>query len=50
MATTATATNVYSQNGSELNIGGRAEFRGDFNGKENGDKVDGTMQNKAVFV
>ncbi|PSW14593.1 porin [Photobacterium rosenbergii] len=49
MATTATAANVYSQNGSELNIGGRAEFRGDFNGKENGDKVDGTMQNKSRF-
>ena len=55
MATTATAANVYSQNGSELNIGGRAEFRGDFNGSESinentGDnKIDGTMQNKSRF-
>lgn len=55
MATTASAANVYSQNGSELNIGGRAEFRGDFNGsesinKDTGDnKIEGTMENKSRF-
>ena len=50
IASTATAANVYNQNGSELNIGGRAEFRGDFNGKEDGEvKLKVQCKNKSRF-
>ncbi len=38
----ALAANVYSADGTELSIGGRAEFRGDFT-----DAVEGTMQDKS---
>lgn len=37
----ALAANVYSADGTELSIGGRAEFRGDFT-----DAVEGTMEDK----
>ncbi|WP_353498968.1 porin [Vibrio sp. CB1-14] len=45
----ALAAEVYSQDGTTLNIGGRAEFRGDFQGKDSGSKLDGTMENKSRF-
>ncbi|MEZ8823619.1 porin [Vibrio amylolyticus] len=51
-STGAHAANVYSADGTELNVGGRAEFRGDFIGKsENGriTEVDGTMKNSSRF-
>ncbi|MFN0723085.1 porin [Vibrio cyclitrophicus] len=40
------AATVYSSDGTELKIGGRAEFRGDFIGS-GGKEVDGTMKNKS---
>ncbi|WP_264877959.1 porin [Vibrio agarivorans] len=49
VATGANAANVYSSEGTELNIGGRAEFRGDFVGKSNGEELDGSMSNKSRF-
>ncbi|WP_299130255.1 porin [uncultured Vibrio sp.] len=46
----ANAANVYSQDGTELNVGGRAEFRGDFIGDNgNGKEVEGTMANNSRF-
>ncbi len=42
------AANVYSSDGTELNIGGRAEFRGDFIGN-GGNEIDGTMANNSRF-
>ncbi len=42
------AANVYSSDGTELNIGGRAEFRGDFIG-DSGNEIDGTMANNSRF-
>ncbi|MBY7730575.1 porin [Vibrio bathopelagicus] len=44
----ANAANVYSQDGTELNVGGRAEFRGDFIGN-GGEEVEGTMANNSRF-
>ncbi|GAA5645857.1 porin [Vibrio proteolyticus] len=41
------AATVYSNDGTELKIGGRAEFRGDFNGAEDGKDIEGTMKNKS---
>ncbi|MGR5118842.1 porin [Vibrio astriarenae] len=41
-STSAVAANVYSNDGTELSIGGRMEFRGDFT-----DAVDGSMQDKS---
>jgi predicted porin len=38
----ALAANVYSADGTELSVGGRAEFRGDFS-----DSVEGTMEDKS---
>ncbi|WP_428771351.1 porin [Vibrio sp.] len=49
LATGAQAATVYSQDGTELTVGGRAEFRGDFGGKTSGEKIDGTMQNNSRF-
>ncbi|KJY83673.1 membrane protein [Vibrio galatheae] len=49
VASGANAANVYKQDGTELNVGGRAEFRGDFNGTDSGEKIDGTMSNKSRF-
>ncbi|WP_299688855.1 porin [uncultured Vibrio sp.] len=45
----ANAATVYSEDGTELNVGGRAEFRGDFNGTDSGEEIDGTMSNKSRF-
>ncbi|MFV8461964.1 porin [Vibrio campbellii] len=42
------AATVYSSDGTELKIGGRAEFRGDFIGS-GGEEIDGTMENKSRF-
>ncbi|MEC7939976.1 MAG: porin [Pseudomonadota bacterium] len=42
------AATVYSSDGTELKIGGRAEFRGDFIGS-GGDEVEGTMEDKTRF-
>ncbi|WP_394240240.1 porin [Vibrio astriarenae] len=48
VATGANAANVYSSEGTELNIGGRAEFRGDFIGS-GGEEVEGSMANQSRF-
>ncbi|CAM4254621.1 porin [Vibrio agarivorans] len=48
VATGANAANVYSSEGTELNIGGRAEFRGDFIGN-GGEEIDGTMADNSRF-
>ncbi|MGY3570692.1 porin [Vibrio paucivorans] len=48
VSTGASAANVYSQDGTELNVGGRAEFRGDFIGN-GGEEIDGTMANNSRF-
>lgn len=45
----ALAAEVYNQDGNTLNIGGRAEFRGDFQGQDSGKELDGTMSNKSRF-
>ena len=42
------AATVYSSDGTELKIGGRAEFRGDFIGS-GGAEVEGTMEDKTRF-
>ncbi|WP_299690795.1 porin [uncultured Vibrio sp.] len=42
------AATVYSSDGTELKIGGRAEFRGDFIGS-GGEEIEGTMENKSRF-
>ncbi|MGY3572689.1 porin [Vibrio paucivorans] len=41
------AASVYSNDGTDLSIGGRAEFRGDFGGDDSGNEIDGTMKNKS---
>ncbi|MGF1697083.1 porin [Vibrio lamellibrachiae] len=41
----ALAANVYSADGTDLSIGGRAEFRGDFGADSKGKEIDGTMKN-----
>ncbi|WP_112479645.1 porin [Vibrio variabilis] len=43
------AAEVYSKDGTTLKVGGRAEFRGDFQGKSSGKELDGTMENKSRF-
>jgi predicted porin len=48
VSTGASAANVYSQDGTELNVGGRAEFRGDFIGN-GGEEIEGTMANNSRF-
>ncbi|MGR5542873.1 porin, partial [Vibrio campbellii] len=40
------AATVYSNDGTELSIGGRVEFRGDFIGSS-GKEVEGTMNDKS---
>ncbi|MDE1513877.1 porin [Vibrio sp. dsl-7] len=40
------AATVYSKDGTELKVGGRVEFRGDFIGDEKGKEIDGTMADK----
>ncbi|MGL6261993.1 porin [Vibrio sp. WXL210] len=42
-STSTVAATVYSNDGTELKIGGRAEFRGDFNADDEGEKIEGTM-------
>ncbi|MEF1282251.1 porin, partial [Vibrio fortis] len=42
------AATVYSSDGTELKIGGRAEFRGDFIGS-GGEEVEGSMEDKTRF-
>lgn len=41
------AATVYKADGTELKVGGRMEFRGDFNGSTNGQEIEGTMENKS---
>ncbi|WP_234496350.1 porin [Vibrio maritimus] len=43
----AMAAEVYSKDGTTLKIGGRAEFRGDFQGQASGKELEGTMDNKS---
>lgn len=43
------AAEVYSKDGTTLKVGGRAEFRGDFQGKSSGKELEGTMDNKSRF-
>jgi predicted porin len=45
----ALAAEVYSKDGTTLKVGGRAEFRGDFQGKDSGDELEGTMSNESRF-
>lgn len=45
----ALAAEVYSSDGTSLNIGGRAEFRGDFIGKSSGEELKGSMDNNSRF-
>ncbi|WED22422.1 porin [Vibrio sp. JC009] len=45
----ASAAEVYNENGTKLNIGGRAEFRGDFIGKSSGEEIEGTMSDASRF-
>ncbi|CAH0528994.1 porin [Vibrio hippocampi] len=45
----ALAAEVYNSDGTSLAVGGRAEFRGDFAGKDSGEELDGTMNNKSRF-
>ncbi|GAL31012.1 putative outer membrane protein [Vibrio variabilis] len=45
----ALAAEVYNSDGTSLSVGGRAEFRGDFQGQDTGAKLDGTMNNKSRF-
>ncbi|MZI95442.1 porin [Vibrio sp. CAIM 722] len=40
------AATVYKADGTELKIGGRVEFRGDFNATDKGVEIDGTMKDK----
>lgn len=48
-ATSASAANVYKDGTNTLDIGGRAEFRGDFIGTDSGDEIDGSMMNNSRF-
>lgn len=43
----ALAAEVYNSDGTFLSVGGRAEFRGDFQGRSNGDELPGTMDNQS---
>lgn len=38
---------IYTADRSALFLGGRAEFRGDFNGKESGEKISGSMEDNS---
>lgn len=46
---TSLAAEVYSKDGTTLKVGGRAEFRGDFQADDKGNEIDGTMLNKSRF-
>ena len=48
VSSSSLAATVYSSDGTELKIGGRAEFRGDFIGS-GGAEVEGTMEDKTRF-
>ncbi|RND29371.1 porin, partial [Vibrio cholerae] len=41
------AATVYDAEGTSLKVGGRLEFRGDFNGDDKGKEIEGTMLNKS---
>ncbi len=41
------AATVYDAEGTSLKVGGRLEFRGDFNGNDKGEEIEGTMLNKS---
>ncbi|MGL6172095.1 MAG: porin [Vibrio sp.] len=41
------AATVYDADGTSLKVGGRLEFRGDFNGTDKGAEIEGTMVNKS---
>ncbi|HAS24047.1 porin [Vibrio splendidus] len=43
------AATVYSSDGTELKIGGRAEFRGDFIGTSKGAEIEGSMSDETRF-
>ncbi|WP_234496351.1 porin [Vibrio maritimus] len=45
----ALAAEVYNSDGTSLSVGGRAEFRGDFQGQASGKELTGTMDNKSRF-
>lgn len=45
----ALAAEVYNSDGTSLSVGGRAEFRGDFQGTADGNELGGTMDNKSRF-
>ncbi|MCL9773837.1 porin [Vibrio methylphosphonaticus] len=47
MSSLVGAAEVYSKDGTSLDVGGRMEFRGDFGGKDNGQTIDGSMENKS---
>nr|WP_086939561.1 porin [Thaumasiovibrio occultus] len=49
VSTSSMAANVYHDDTSSLSIGGRAEFRGDFNGTSDGQDIEGTMDNQSRF-
>ncbi|SJL84421.1 porin [Vibrio palustris] len=40
------AATVYKADGTEFKVGGRVEFRGDFNAETNGQEIDGTMSDQ----
>ncbi|MGF1777711.1 porin [Vibrio nomapromontoriensis] len=43
----ALAAEVYNSDGTSLGVGGRVEFRGDFQGRASGDELSGTMDNQS---
>lgn len=45
----ANAATVYKTDATQFDIGGRAEFRGDFIGTDGGQEIDGTMHNASRF-
>lgn len=45
----ANAATVYKTDATQFDIGGRAEFRGDFIGTDDGQEIDGTMHNASRF-
>jgi predicted porin len=47
VSTTTHAATVFNKDGKTLSVGGRMEFRGDFGGNEDGEKIEGSMQNKS---
>ena len=43
----AMSATVYKDDSTSLSIGGRLEFRGDFNASDSGEEIEGTMKNKS---